>query len=78
MLHVARVIAIANEAFNGKKILLCDKINKNLRKRLAKCYVWSVALHGVETCLLYTSTNVHSGKWIRENNRELTNVHIDN
>ena len=32
-------IAIATEAFNGKKRLLCGKINKNLRKRLAKCYV---------------------------------------
>ena len=41
--------AIAKEAFNGKKRLLRDKINKNLKKRLAKCYVWSVALYGADT-----------------------------
>ena len=45
-------IAIAKEAFNGKKGLLCGKINNNVRKWLAKCYVWSVALYGAETWTL--------------------------
>ena len=45
-------IAIAKEAFNGNQRPLCGKINKNLRKRLAKCYVWSVALYGAETWTL--------------------------
>lgn len=42
-------IAVAKEAFNKKKKLLCEPINKNLRKRLVKCYIWSVALYGAET-----------------------------
>ena len=46
-------IAIAKDAYNEKERLLCGKTNKNLRKRLAKCYVWSDALYGA--CLLYTS-----------------------
>ena len=50
-------IAIAKEAFNGKKRLVCGKINKNLRKRLAK-YVWSVGLYGAET-VSYTHLDVY-------------------
>ena len=45
-------IAIAKEAFNKKKNLLNGPLNKELRKRLAKCYIWSVALYGVETWTL--------------------------
>ena len=37
---------------DGKKRLLRGKIKKNLRKRLVKCYVWSVALYGAETWTL--------------------------
>ena len=42
-------IAMAKETFKRKIQLLCGPINKNLRKRLAKCYVWRVALSGAET-----------------------------
>lgn len=45
-------IAIAKEAFNRKRRLLCGKLDKDLRKRLGKCFVWSVALYGAETWTL--------------------------
>ena len=45
-------IAVAKEAFTKKKKLLCGPLNKELRKRLAKCYIWSVALYGAETWTL--------------------------
>jgi len=43
---------MAKEALNRKRKLLCAPINKNLRKKLAKCYVWSVALQVAETWTL--------------------------
>jgi hypothetical protein len=40
-------IAMAEAAFN-KKTLFTSKLNLNLRKKLVKYYIWSVALHGAE------------------------------
>lgn len=42
-------IAMAKEAFSKHRQLLCSKLDLKLRKRLAKCFVWSVALYGAET-----------------------------
>src|SRR6266576_382167 len=42
-------IGMAKEAFNRKKRILCGKLDNSLRKRLAKCFVWSVFLYGSET-----------------------------
>ena len=42
-------IAIAKEAFNRKVSLLTSKLNIELRKKLVRCYVWSIALYGSET-----------------------------
>jgi hypothetical protein len=36
-------------AFNKKMALFTSKMNLELRKKLAKCYIWSVALYGAET-----------------------------
>jgi hypothetical protein len=36
-------IAMAKAAFN-KKTLFTSKLDSNLRKKLVKCYIWSVAL----------------------------------
>jgi hypothetical protein len=41
-------IAMAKAAFNNKKVLLTCKLDLNLRKKLVKCYIWSVALYGAE------------------------------
>ena len=42
-------IAMAKAAFNRKKILFTSKLDLNLRKKLVKCYIWSMALYGAET-----------------------------
>ena len=44
-------IAMAKAAFN-KKNLFTNKLDLNLRKKLVKCYVWSMALYGAETWTL--------------------------
>ena len=40
---------MAKEAFNTKRSIFCGPFEKELRKRLMKCFVWSVALYGAET-----------------------------
>jgi hypothetical protein len=46
-------IAMAKTAFNKKKkALFTSKLDLNLRKKLVKCYIWSIALYGAETWTL--------------------------
>jgi hypothetical protein len=45
-------IALAKVAFNKKKALITSKLDLNLRKKLMKCYIWSIALYGAETWTL--------------------------
>jgi hypothetical protein len=45
-------IAIAKAAFDKKKTLFTSKLDLNLRKKLVKCYIWSIALHDAETWTL--------------------------
>jgi hypothetical protein len=40
-------------AFNKKKNLFTSELDLNLRKKLVKCYIWSVALYGAETWTLW-------------------------
>ena len=40
---------MAKAAFSKKKTLFTRKLDLNLRKKLIKCYIWSMALYGVET-----------------------------
>jgi hypothetical protein len=42
-------IAMAKAALNKKKALFRSKLDLNLRKKLVKCYTWSIALNGAET-----------------------------
>jgi hypothetical protein len=44
-------IAMAKAAFN-KKTLFTSKLDLNLRKKLVKCYIWSMAFFGTETWTL--------------------------
>ena len=37
-------IVIAKEAFNRKMPLLTSKLNIEFKKKLVRCYVWSIAL----------------------------------
>jgi len=51
-------IAMAKVAFNKKKkkeTLFTSKLDLNLRKKLIKCYIWSMALYGAETWTLRTA-----------------------
>ena len=43
---------MAKPAFSKKKTLFISKLDLNLRKKLIKCYIWSMALYGAETWTL--------------------------
>jgi len=45
-------IPTVKAAFNKKKTLFTSKLDLNLRKKLVKCYIWSMALYGAETSTL--------------------------
>ena len=40
---------MAKEAFSKKRSFFYGPLEKVVRKRLVKCFVWSVALYGAET-----------------------------
>jgi hypothetical protein len=40
---------MAKAAFDKKKTRFISKLDLNLRKKLVKCYIWSMALCGAET-----------------------------
>jgi len=42
-------ITMAKAALNIKKNLFTSKLDLNLRKKLVKCYIWSIAFCGYET-----------------------------
>ena len=50
-------IAMAKAAFNKKKVLFTSTLDLELRKKLVKCYIWSIALYGAELG--------HFGQYIR-------------
>jgi len=52
-------IAMEKAAFNKKKNLFTRKLELNLRKRLVRCYVWSIALYGAETWTLRATDQKH-------------------
>jgi hypothetical protein len=43
---------MANPAFNKKRALFTSTLDLELRKKLVKCYTWSIALYGAETWTL--------------------------
>ncbi|KAJ4427957.1 hypothetical protein ANN_23970 [Periplaneta americana] len=55
--EVKRRMAMAKEAFNSKRSIFCEPLEKELRKRLVKCFVWNVAIYGAETWTLRRSDN---------------------
>ena len=42
-------IAMAKAAFNKKRDRFASTLDLELRKKLVKCYIWSIALYGDET-----------------------------
>ena len=49
---VRRRIALGKEAFNKKSDLMRGSLSLQLKKRMVKAFVWSVALYGSETWTL--------------------------
>jgi hypothetical protein len=45
-------IAMAKAAFNKKRTLFTSTLDFEMRKKLVKCYIWSIALYGAETWML--------------------------
>jgi hypothetical protein len=45
--HISR-IPMKNAEFNKKKTDLINKLNLCLRKKLVKCYIWSIGLYSAE------------------------------
>jgi len=43
-------MAMATVAFNKKKSFCHQTGHKFLRKKLIKCYIWSIVFYGAETC----------------------------
>ena len=43
---------MAKAAFNKKWTLFTSTLDLELRKRLVKCYIWSISLYGAETWTL--------------------------
>ena len=50
--EVKQRIAMAKVPFNRKRSIFCGSLERKLRMKLVKCFVWSVALYGAETCTL--------------------------
>jgi predicted restriction endonuclease len=52
---------MAKAAFNKKRTLFTSTLDLELRKKLAKCYVWSIALCGDETWTFRAVDQKHLG-----------------
>jgi hypothetical protein len=50
---------MAKAAFNKKRILFTSTMDLELRKKLVKCYIWSIALYGAETWTLRAVDQKH-------------------
>jgi hypothetical protein len=46
------MIATAKAEFNKNRTLFTSTLDLELRKKLVKCYIWSIALYGAETWTL--------------------------
>jgi hypothetical protein len=52
-------IAVAQAAFNKNRALFTSTIDLKLRKKLVKCYIWSIALYGAGTWTLRSVDQKH-------------------
>jgi hypothetical protein len=50
---------MAKAAFNKKRTLFTSTLDLELRKKLMKCYVWSIDLYGAETWTLRAVDQKH-------------------
>jgi hypothetical protein len=54
---------MAEAAFNKKRALFTSTLDLELRKKLVKCYIWSIALYGAETWTLRAVDQKHLGSF---------------
>ena len=52
-------IAMAKAAFNKKRSLFTSTLELELKKKLVKCYIWSIALYGAATWTLRAVNQKH-------------------
>jgi len=50
---------MAKAAFNKKRALFTSTLDLKLRKKLVKCYIWSIAIYGAETWTLRAADQKH-------------------
>jgi hypothetical protein len=50
---------MAKAAFNKKRDFFTSTLDLELRKKLVKCYIWSIALYGAETWTLRAVDQKH-------------------
>jgi len=50
---------MAKAAFNKKRTLFTSTLDLELRKKLVKCYIWTIALYGAETWTLRAVDQKH-------------------
>ena len=53
-------------AFNKKRALFTSTLDLELRKKLVKCYIWSIALYGAETWTVRAVDQTHLESFERE------------
>jgi hypothetical protein len=50
----------------GRRLFCTSKLDLNLRKKLVKCYIWSIALYGAESWTLWKVLKCGAGEgWRR-------------
>jgi hypothetical protein len=52
-------MAMAKAAFIKKRTLFISTLDLELRKKLVKCYIWSITLNGAETWTLHAVDQKH-------------------
>jgi hypothetical protein len=50
---------MANVAFNKKRALFTSTLDLKLRKKLIKCYIWSISFYGAENWTLRAVDQKH-------------------
>jgi hypothetical protein len=50
---------MAKAAINKKRVLFTSTLDLELRKKLLKCYIWSIALYSAETWTLWAVDRKH-------------------
>jgi hypothetical protein len=54
---------VKKAAFNKKRVLFTSRLDLKLRKKLVKCYIWSIALYGAETWTIGSADQKHLGSF---------------